>query len=103
MNALTGNASDEGQVKEAGKREKNAAKQLQLDMKSILATTSGRRILWHYLSFCRIFESIYAEGSHIYFNEGVRNVGLKILADINSADEKAFTTMMTENMENSND
>jgi hypothetical protein len=90
------NAADESQVKAAGHKERRHREIQISDMKQVLSTVEGRRFIWELLSFCRIFESSYNGQFGTIYNEGHRNVGLKILADVNDADPGAYTKMLTE-------
>lgn len=77
------NAADESSVKEAGKREKTARISRLQDFKTVMGTPAGRRVLNDLLVFCGVFRTSFNNsGSVTSFNEGHRNVGLKILADI---------------------
>jgi len=96
--ALVGNVADEDQIRR-GRKKQNIREELELkDMKDLLATHFGKRILWRYLAFCKIFESSFTVDPNITsFNEGKRDVGLKMLADISEADPGAFVEMMLAN------
>jgi hypothetical protein len=91
------NAGDPSQVKERTQKIKDAEKLEGADLLAVLSTSEGKRLLWRLMTFCHIFESSYHPSSQIYFNEGVRSVGLKILADIQAADPEKFLQMMREN------
>lgn len=95
--ALVKNAADESQVKGAERTEKRARDRELNDICSILDLPSGRRYIWKLLSRCGVYESSFdVSGSKMYFNEGQRNVGLTILADINEANPEVYVTMMKE-------
>jgi len=80
MSANVRNASDEEQVKKAGKKQKDAVKEHEKDLKDLLKLKAGRRFFWRYLSICGIFNSSLAETAELTaFNEGMRNVGLQLL------------------------
>lgn len=92
---LVSNASNEKQVRNAGQKVKfNRLQELQ-DVTEILKTAPGQRFLWKYLDSCGVFRTSYdSSGSKINFNEGVRSVGLMLLADITEASPEIFTQMM---------
>lgn len=95
--ALVRNAADPEQVK-AGKREENHRVTEELeDLRQVLETGYGRRVLWGLLEWCGVFESSWAPSAAIHYNEGRRAVGLKIMADITQADSEALLDMMREN------
>lgn len=96
------NPADEVQVKAAREKEK-FGRDLELsDMKFLLNTVQGRRVLWRYLKDCGIYQSSFRTSSEIYFLEGQRNIGLKILADIQEADAESYIKMMLENKKERN-
>lgn len=77
------NAADEKQVKEAEKREKHSRGSELRDFRSVMETKYGRRVVNDLLMFCGVLKTSFNNsGSVTAFNEGQRNVGLKLLADI---------------------
>lgn len=97
--ALVGNAADEKQVRSAKKKEEAAADQDIKDVQYILSTRQGRRFYWRLLSFCNVFSLSFrgnAHTSHTFFNEGIRNVGIKLLNEMNEADPDAYSKMVKE-------
>ena len=100
--ALVNNASDQMQIKSAREKEK-FGRDLELqDMKFLLSTVQGRRTLWRYLTDCGVYQSSFRTSSEIYYLEGQRSIGLKILVDINDADSEAYIKMMLENKKEKN-
>ena len=69
---------------------------------SLMGTRAGRAYVWELLTFCHVFRtSIVAGdpyGTHV--QEGERNVGLKLLADVNEAAPEAYRVMVEEAKEN---
>ena len=52
-------------------------------MRSICSTPAGREWLWHRLESCAVFQTVYNDlPSRMGLNEGRRQVGLELLADI---------------------
>jgi hypothetical protein len=85
------NAADEAQVKEAGRKGKELEDQNIADMKWVLSSQQGIRVIARYLEFCGVHKiSADASGSWTYFNEGKRNIGLKMLADIEKSKPEAY-------------
>jgi hypothetical protein len=64
--------------------------------KSVMATAEGRRWIWWLLDRCGVFRTSFTGDETTYFNEGTRNVGLMVIADINALCPEYFATMMTE-------
>jgi hypothetical protein len=93
------NASDPSQVKNAKVNEKLRRDQELNDVRSVLGTIQGRRLLWKYLELCGVYKTSFTGSSETFFLEGQRNVGLKILGDIMDADPMAYVNMMKENKE----
>lgn len=93
------NAADRKQVEEAKKKERNERNQEIEDIRFVLSDARGRRFFWRYLGECGVFKTSMTGNSQTFFNEGMRNIGLKLLADLNEADPGAYIKMMNENKE----
>ncbi|HVJ30662.1 MAG TPA: hypothetical protein VNA66_10170 [Gammaproteobacteria bacterium] len=85
-------------MKKAAAVEKRGVELEDDDMRRVLATEEGRRMLFKILAHCRVFETITVQNSLIYTLSGARDVGLFVMAQITRADELAFLRMMQENM-----
>jgi hypothetical protein len=97
---LVKNASSKRQVKDAARKERLRDENELDDLKKILQTYEGRRVVWKLLSYCGIFRlSVEHSGSMTYYNEGRREVGLYLLKEITTADQNLYIQMMKENME----
>lgn len=88
------NAADQEQVKSAARKSRWAREDDVNDVRELLKTPQGRRFMWRYLGFCKVFETSFTGNSQTFFNEGQRNVGLTMLNDINDADPEALILMM---------
>jgi len=94
---LVKNAADKDQVKNAKRKEKHRQDKNIMDMQHVLGSLNGRRLMWKYLTICGIFETSFStDTNRTMFNEGQRNIGLAILADINEANPEAYLLMMKE-------
>lgn len=92
-----GEAADPRVVKEKSKKANSRAQRDIDDLSTILSDIRGRRFLWRYLGECGVFRSSFNNsGSVTAYNEGMRNIGLKILSEIMEADPEAYTLMATE-------
>ncbi len=91
------NASDEEQVKDAKKLARYERKKEINDLRELLQLASGRRFIWRYLSMCGVYRLSYALNAGIYFSEGQRDIGLKLLADVMESNDEALIMMMREN------
>lgn len=97
---VVSNAADEGQVKEAAVKVKRGRNQEIQDIAFILGDKRGRRFYWRYLSSCGVYKSSADNsGSWTYFNEGRRNVGLSLMADMDEAAPEAYALMLKESKE----
>lgn len=74
------------------------------DIAQILSTLEGRRFYWRMMVTCGIFLSSFTGNNTTFYNEGMRNIGLILLADMNEADPTAYLKMISESkkMEESN-
>lgn len=67
------------------------------DIKDLMDTAHGRRVVWRILEAGRVFSSTFSvEALHMAFMEGQRNAGLSILADVMEVAPKKFQVMMLE-------
>lgn len=90
------NIADDSQVKEQGKKEKRIRSLELEDMRRILETDYGRRFVWRYLGIAGVFQSSFTGNSTTFFNEGRREIGLKLLADVTDAKPDAYVQMTLE-------
>lgn len=90
------NASDKKQIKEAERKVKDRRKVELEDLKIVLSTGQGRRVLWRLMSKCRPFESIWESSARIHYNAGQQDLGHFIMGEISLADENALFSMMKE-------
>ena len=70
--------------------------------RAVMATREGRQYLWWLLEQCGVFRTSFTGDSTTFFNEGGRNVGLILIADINAACPEQYVVMLTEAKEDSN-
>lgn len=90
------NPHDPKDVKEAEEKANLRMLQEKEDLKWILSDPRGRRFIWKILEFCKVFNTTMTGNSYTYFNEGQRNVGLRIFDEMNQADEDAYLKMRKE-------
>jgi len=93
---LVKNATSKRQVKFAERKAKEAALQALEDLREVLATEVGRRVVYRLLKSCSVFESIAAPLELIAYNAGRQDVGHYLMALIEQADDTAIFTMMQE-------
>ena len=90
------NAADSEQVEEAEQKVESLNDQKLNDLREVLSTRRGRRFYWRYLEICGIFRTSNADEHQVFFNEGMRNIGLQLLADLNEAAPEVYPIMLQE-------
>lgn len=99
--AVVKNAADKDQVREGKQKELSRRDRELADLRFVLASKEGRRLMWRFIGHCKTFESVCnPSGSITYYNSGKQDVGHYLLAEIGAASEDAFILMMKENKEN---
>lgn len=77
--------------------QENAERTREKDLQKILSLAEGRRYLWYLLSKTGLYETSFATHSNqMAFNEGERNVGLRLQKEIMEADAEAHLKMINE-------
>lgn len=89
-------AGDEGQVKKKKTKAQIHKEQDKEDLKEILLSPGGRRFLWKLLEECGVYKISFTGNSHTFFNEGKRQIGLRLIEDIFDASPNAYTEMRSE-------
>lgn len=90
-------ASDAAQVAKRQGEEKRRRDRDADDMRAVLGTDQGRRVIWRLMEHCGVFRSTFTgHGARDAFNEGARNVGLFVMGEMIAADPDALTSMMQE-------
>lgn len=70
------------------------------DIKWLMGSRRGRRILWRFLDRAGVYRSSFHQNSMtMAFNEGVRNEGLRLVGLIHTAAPEMYATMMKESNE----
>lgn len=72
-------------------------RQLGENLRTVMATLAGRRVLWTVLADSGLFRSSYTGGDGTIFNEGMRNVGLRLAARLRAASPAEYLRMLEEN------
>ncbi len=92
------NADDQKQVKKA---RKDAAQQeaMRLDViRGVMQTAAGRIWIYGFLDRCHCFATSFVQGApdSSAFREGERNIGLQLLADVQSSAPDLYLLMIRE-------
>jgi len=78
-------------------RERQRLHQL-ADLEWVMSDSRGRRVLWRLLEQAGVFRLSYTgEAQSTAFNEGQRNIGLRLLAECLEAAPEKYALMQTEN------
>ena len=84
-------------VEERAKKSKLFQRQLDEHLKSVLSTNVGRAWFFDLLGRCRLFQTSFnTDPGRMAFDEGQRNIGLMLQAEIGRVYPEAFTLMMRE-------
>lgn len=62
--------------------EQQKEKQLGNDYRAVMNTPEGQRLLRHIVGHCGIYNQSFTGNSETFFREGKRNIGLKILKEV---------------------
>lgn len=93
---------DEPERTEQEREKSKRARQVQVDdFLWLMSDKRGRRIMWRLLGETRVFQSSFTGNSQTFFNEGTRNVGLKLLGEINELCPDRYVSMLKENTHDS--
>ncbi|MGA2735130.1 MAG: hypothetical protein ABSG35_21335 [Syntrophobacteraceae bacterium] len=88
----------------AKSRQKTRGLQKKAALRKLMSDAEGRMWMWDLLTLCGIFHSSFSvEALRCAFNEGRRDIGLRLLADINQLSPELYIRMMGENQEKEKD
>jgi hypothetical protein len=94
------NAGDEQAVKSRGEKQKKRDLRKQMALRRFLSDSDGRLWMWDLLEFCGVFHlSFSTEALVMAFNEGRRNIGNHLMAEITRlpGGPELYMRMATEN------
>ena len=89
---------DEVRGKASRKKEKLRGEQEREDTRFVMSTPSGRRFLARLLERSGINRTSFTGNANTYFNEGQRNMGLILQAELVDTDPGLYLTMLQESM-----
>lgn len=92
---------DEAQAKSSRKREKLRSLQDREDTRLVMSTPGGRRFLARLLERSGVNRSSFTGNANTYFNEGQRNLGLFLQAELVDTSPDLYLTMLSESMKGS--
>ncbi len=90
------NASDPQQIAEVEGKARRKRDQDNADLISVMETHAGRRFVWRILESAGLYKLSYTGNSETFFNEGQRNIGLKLLSDLLKVAPEEYVRMTQE-------
>lgn len=91
------NAADPEQVQGRARTEKQKAAARDRAFIALMGSRDGRAFVWNILSRVRIFATSFNQSNaQTAFNEGERNIGLWLMADINRLCPDQYPVMVKE-------
>ena len=96
MRDPTDTAGQEAEAEAVREAEKERRRQEVEDFKWLMAHKQGRRFVWRLLSEAGVYRSSFTGNSTTFFNEGKRNSGLMLLAEIHELTPEAYGLMLKE-------
>ncbi len=92
-------AGDAQHVQDRTRKSRDRQRESDEAIKAFMSLQAGRAWVWEHLSACGLYRmSARAGDAHMtYFCEGERNVGLRLLAQLQRACPELYATMTKEN------
>lgn len=81
---------------ESDERNRLTVEQERDDMKWLMGSKRGRRIVWRLLERTGVYRSSFTGNSETFFREGQRNVGLMLMAQIHEVCPDQYALMLKE-------
>lgn len=89
---------EESQVEEIERKQLLALEQLEDGIRFVLESEKGRRVMWWLLAECGVFRTSMTGNSMTYFNEGKRDIGLRLMDRIMSLRPDMYSEMYRESL-----
>ena len=91
-------AGDQAQVGKRLRLDKIRLLRIDAGFKSLMATPEGRAYFYDLLSYTGVYRTSFdPSNAKTAFNEGIRNVGLRLIDDMNRLAPGSYMLMLTEN------
>lgn len=87
-------ANTRTKVKKAAQKERRVSAEELADLRTVLLSPAGHRVLKRIVDFCGILKTTYTGDGHGAFREGQRAVGLKIVGEVAEAERSAFAEIV---------
>lgn len=93
------NAANPAHVSKAKEAEESARERELNDVRFVMSSKEGRRFFDRYQRLTHMHETSFTGNNTTFFNEGERNIGLKLMADVNEACPELLIELMKEKLE----
>jgi hypothetical protein len=93
------NAANAQQIKDASRESKFKEGQWLRDLREVLGTPTGRRLLWRLLGKCGIGRSIWHSSALIHYNAGRLDLGNELQGDMIRASSQGYLLAQKEAIE----
>jgi hypothetical protein len=94
------NAADEGGLESQRQAEHNEKRRRRDDLKQVLGTREGRRLLNRLIQMCGVYDHGFEpSGQKMAYEKGQRDIGVMIVADIKEVSPESYLTMLRESEE----
>lgn len=88
---------DDAQAEAFKQRQDDARKTFVEDIRWLMSSPRGRRLVWWLLGKCGVNRTSFNNsGSVMAFNEGQRNIGLMLQAEVLESSPESYMTMLNE-------
>ena len=94
--SLVRNAADPDQVKHAARKERQREQRVGEDVRAVMGTLQGRRLMWELLSRAGIYRSVWDNSARIHYNAGRQDFGHELLGLLTEHDDEGYLLMERE-------
>jgi hypothetical protein len=63
------------------------------DLRRLLETKEGRRVLWRILSYCGVYDNAFTGNSTTFFNNGRQDVGKWLIKELLRVSNKSYVNL----------
>ena len=94
--SLVKNVGDPEQVKAGAEKEKLGRERDLADFMHVMESAQGRRVVYRYLGICGLYRTSFTGNNTTFFNEGRRDIGLQLMADVQDSSPELYLKMLHE-------
>lgn len=96
---LVANAGSPSQVKRAEREAKFRRETELAELRELLKDRKFRNFVFRFLTYTKVYNSIFEQSSKIYYNAGQQDVGHFLMAEIVEADQPLYLQMLKEKLD----